>query len=133
VTGDSNGEPVISSNVRFGKAEKYNFTVAAVEWQADHGFGIVPQYVQVYDDAQELVIPNKADVSNPNTAYFYFTTAMAGHAIIATGGLGPQELRPILTITDGVKSIKDKDVINFNLDQFYLSTDSSGNPVVNLK
>jgi hypothetical protein len=98
VTGDSNAEPIVSSNVSFGKSRKYT-KASSKEWIVEHGFGVVPQHVQVYDDAQRLVIPNVADTSNPNVAYFYFTNAMSGHAIISTGGLGGNEVRPLLANT----------------------------------
>lgn len=55
-----------------------------------HNFGQSPILAQVYDNKQELVIPERIDVSNPNTAYFYFGSNLSGQVILSTGGFGPR-------------------------------------------
>jgi hypothetical protein len=59
-----------------------NFTTGAREWQVDHNFGTNDVVFNVYDNRQISIIPGKADVSNPNTAFFYFSTNRIGKAVL---------------------------------------------------
>jgi hypothetical protein len=117
LTGDSSGNPVISLvQDRAGRALSFLKT-SAVEWIVQHNFGVVPVAWQLFSDGQEAFWPDKADVSDPNTAYFYFTNPVAGHALISTGALGQQALGLRVTISDGVTEV-DTDTITFNSAEF---------------
>ena len=91
-SGANRGQPEITFTQPFGKAEA--FTKAGKEWQVNHDFGISPVIAQVMDADDRIVIPDKADVSDPNTAYFYFNEPFTGSVYIASGGLGAASLVP---------------------------------------
>jgi len=76
----------------FGKAEE--FIKVGKEWVIDHNFGITPVLVQVMNEDKQIVIPDLADVSDPNTAYFYFHEVTSGSVYIASGGVGATSLVP---------------------------------------
>lgn len=56
---------------------------SASEWEYNHGFNSNKILWNVYDDLDEAIIPAKVDISDPNTAYFYFAEAEAGSAVLA--------------------------------------------------
>jgi hypothetical protein len=143
------------------------------------------------NDGDVIVIPDKVDVSDPNSAWFYFNEVTSGKAMIATGGSGAAALVPInpfyLAVRTSGQSAEGKVIRNnadlifdknffyvnvnldppggahktaevsfisgsenkvhfsdgtndnisnklsFNGDEFYLSSDLEGKPVVNLE
>lgn len=91
-SGANAGQPEITFTQPFGKAQQ--FSKAGKLWQVDHNFGISPVMVQVMDADDRVVIPDKADVSNPNTAFFYFNSPFTGSVYIASGGVGAASLVP---------------------------------------
>ena len=91
-SGANRGQPEITFTQPFGKAQ--SFSKAGKMWQVDHNFGVSPVMVQVMDADDRVVIPDKADLSDPNTAYFYFNEVFTGSVYIASGGLGAASLVP---------------------------------------
>jgi hypothetical protein len=91
-SGANKGQPEIRFTQPFGRAQ--TFTKAGREWQVGHNFGVKPVLVQVMDADDRVVIPDKADLSDPNTAYFYFNDVFSGSVIIASGGTGAASLVP---------------------------------------
>jgi hypothetical protein len=74
------GGPIVSGA---GLTRKVVFTEAsAVEWQCAHNLGTSFVVWNAYDTGNQAIIPGKVDVSNPNTAFFYFAAARAGFAVI---------------------------------------------------
>jgi hypothetical protein len=102
--GSNQGKPVVNFAFPFGRSKTFEQTGRT--WQVNHNFGVSPVLVQTMTDGDVIVIPDKVDVSNPNTAFFYFHEVTSGKALIATGGTGAVELRPV--------------------DPFYLAVRSSG-------
>ena len=91
-SGTNQGQREVTLTRPFGRAQ--SFTRAGKMWAINHGFGITPVLAQVMDADDRIVIPDKADVSDPNTAYFYFNAPFTGSVYIASGGLGATSLRP---------------------------------------
>ena len=188
-SGSNKGKPVLNFAFPFGRSQTFKKT--AKVWQIDHNYGVTPVLVQVMNDHDVVIIPDKIDVSNPNSAFFYFHEVTSGKVIIATGGTGAAALVPInpfylavrtdgqsadgkvmrdnvdllfdknffyvnvnldlpggahkrasvsfIPGSDSVINFKDgsvthvSDTLNFNSEEFYLSTDLAGKPVVNLE
>lgn len=55
---------------------------SSVEWVAAHSLGTEDLVWSTYDDAREGMLPSRVDISDPNTAYFYFAEAVAGKAVL---------------------------------------------------
>lgn len=91
-SGANQGQPEIRFSQPFGKAQQ--FSKAGKVWQVDHNFGVSPVMVQVMDGDDRVIIPDMVDVSNPNTAWFYFNEVFTGSVYIASGGLGAASLVP---------------------------------------
>jgi hypothetical protein len=127
------GQPVVNLlNKDFGRAKV--FAGSGVEWQINHNFNYNPVMATVYDQGDRIVIPEVADVSDVNTAYFYFSEAFSGRVLIASGGVGAVELtRSGVDATDGTNTYADVSEFNFNEDHFYLSGNADGEPVVNIE
>lgn len=91
-SGANSGQPEIRVSRPFGQAQK--FEKAGKVWRVDHNYGISPLLVQVMDSSDRIIIPEIADVSDPNTAWFYFNSAFSGSVYIASGGVGAASLVP---------------------------------------
>jgi len=85
-SGANAGQPEVIFTQPYGRAQK--FSKAGKEWAVEHEFGTTPVLVQVMDSDDRVVIPDRADVSNPNIAYFYFNSPFTGSVYIASGGVG---------------------------------------------
>lgn len=96
------GEPLVNLANPFGRAK--SFSQSGSTWEVNHGFGISPVLVQVYDDQDRVITPGRADVSDPNVAFFYFDSSISGKAIISSGALGAVELRPADTFYLAIRS-----------------------------
>jgi hypothetical protein len=129
-SGPRAGKPIVNFAFPFGKSK--SFPKSGRVWQVAHNFNTSPVLVQAMNDGDVVVIPDKIDVSDPNNAWFYFNEVTSGNALIATGGTGAVELLPVLSVTDGTNSFNNINDLNFNGDNFYLSSDLAGSPVVNL-
>jgi hypothetical protein len=133
-SGTHKGSPVVNFAHPFGRSRVFTQGSPVSEWSFQHNFNFKPVMTQVYDDldvAIEESFINKIDVSDPNIAYFYFTTPQNGSAIISTGGLGAVELRPadpfylIVRTTDQTPALFQPDAdVRFNKDQFYVDLDT---------
>ena len=91
-SGQNVGQPEITFTQPFGKAQ--TFERQGKMWQIDHAFGTSQILVQVMNEDDQVIIPDKADLSDPNTAYFYFNEVFAGKVLIASGGIGAASLVP---------------------------------------
>lgn len=129
-SGANKGAPEITFTQPFGRAEV--FSKAGKEWTVNHAFDVTPVMAQVMDADDRIVIPDKADVSDPNTAYFYFNAPFTGSVYIASGGLGAATLLPrdpfyMVIRTDeqsreGRKFTPNVDMI-FDATDFYVNVD----------
>jgi len=91
-SGGNQGGVEVKYTFPFGRAQE--FTKVGQEWVVEHNYGISPVLVQVMDTDKRVIIPDKADVSDPNTAYFYFHDVVTGSVYIASGGVGAVSLVP---------------------------------------
>ena len=68
----------------FGEApRKLSFSFpASREWQVNHNLKTTDILYNVYTNRQISIIPEKADMSNPNTAFFYFATLRTGKVVL---------------------------------------------------
>jgi hypothetical protein len=79
---NSVSKPTVSMRDNFPKRFVQSFPIGAQEWQVNHNLGTTDIIFNVWDNRQISIIPDKADASNPNTAFFYFTTFRTGKACI---------------------------------------------------
>ncbi len=56
--------------------------VSSVEWELTHNIGNSDLVWSTFDDAKEALLPSRADVSDPNVAFFYWAEAVAGRAVV---------------------------------------------------
>lgn len=134
--GANSGATLVNTTQSFGRAKEFSLT-SNVEWQVTHNFNYTPVVTAVYDTTDRLIQQseiNLIDVSDPNTAYFYFTSAKAGKAIIFTGSVGVATLRPADPFYLVVKRVSDEGTvfhneakIIFEDGQFYVNVDSNKN------
>lgn len=92
--GAHRGSPLLNLSHQFGRAQEFVQETPSTTWEINHGFGVSPVFVQVMDNGKEVILPHRADVSDPDTAFFYFSQAIAGSVHVATGGVGAAELVP---------------------------------------
>jgi len=116
-SGANQGGIEVGYTFPIGRAEE--FVKSGNEWTVEHNFGVSPVMVQVMDGDKRVVIPDLADVSDPNTAYFYFHASVSGSVYIATGGIGAVSLVPrdpfyLVVRTDGQPS--DRHLMHPNAD-----------------
>jgi hypothetical protein len=52
------------------------------EWIFNHSLNKSDIQWSTYTDQQEALIPSKVDISDPDTTYFYFSSATAGRAVL---------------------------------------------------
>ena len=124
------GQPEIRFTQPFGRAQVFEKTGRV--WQVNHDFNVTPLIAQVMDEDDIIVIPDKADLSDPNTAWFYFDAVFAGKVYIASGGLGAHELLPrdpfyLVVRTENVPAaghlLKPNAELIFDSEFFYVSVD----------
>ncbi len=87
LTSDASGKAFVS--LVAGAASTVSGTFAsATEWEFNHSMNTDEVVWSTYDDGEEAFIPQRVDVSDPNTAYFYMAEATAGHAVLVGGEAG---------------------------------------------
>jgi len=132
LTSDSNSKPIVNMAFPFGRSQTFSRT--GREWQIQHNYGVTPVLVQVMNDGDRVIIPDQADVSDPNIAYFYFHEVVSGKALIATGGTGAVELLPKDPFYLAVRAndqgaagriLRPNADLIFDSDWFYVNTDDS--------
>jgi len=107
LSGGNAGGVEVRYTAPFGRAQEF-FKVGK-ERAVEHNYGISPVLVQVMDGDKRVLIPDLADVSDPNIAYFYFNEVTTGSVYIASGGVGATSLVPrdpfyLVVRTDGQSS-----------------------------
>jgi hypothetical protein len=84
LTSDGSDKPVVSLISATVGTQSQTFN--AVEWIFTHNLNNSDLVWAAYDDADEALIPEKVDVSDPNVTYFYFAESTQGKAVIIAGG-----------------------------------------------
>ena len=69
-----------------GGAITYHQTASAVTWSVPHSLNTYTPIVQVYDEAYNQLIPASVSGSSLTTVQITFSTAIAGYAVLSTGG-----------------------------------------------
>jgi len=136
LTNDSQGKPIVNlgttlpnpgDNIVSGtRVESFP---SSVEWIFNHNLNVTPLLWDTFNTINESFIPDKVDVSDPNTAYFYFTNAIAGTAILSTGRSNGQVK---FSTTNNSENQFTSDALIFNRKDFYLTSNSQSKPVLNL-
>jgi hypothetical protein len=76
---------------------------SSVEWEIGHNLSTAGVIWSAFDDAKEALIPLKVDISDTDTAFFYFSEAVAGTAAIAAAGAGSAPQKVSITFTSSVE------------------------------
>lgn len=135
ISPSSQGKPVVSLNQSQTSSGSGNTTIvsgvqsqqfpSSTEWIFPHNLNSRPLLWSTYNNNFEAFIPDKLDVSNINTAYFYFSEAVAGTAIVSSG-------RTSVDLTGGfygmsiinnprTESFKNVNLLSFDSTDFYLN------------
>jgi hypothetical protein len=122
------GTASVSAAGSVGGFEKTDFT-NEVEVQVDHNFNAEGLHWNAFNDSSEAIIPDRVDISDPNTAYFYFDSATSGFTIVSSGFSGQAGLASV-AVTGGTKSVSTVKNLKFNREYFYITEDANGNPIV---
>jgi hypothetical protein len=95
----------------------------STEWQFNHNLESSILLWNIYDAADQAIIPDKVDISNPNTAFFYFTTAVAGTAVISRGSTTLPDKFYGITVkhSDDSATFKGINTIAVEVENFYLT------------
>jgi hypothetical protein len=134
LTPDSAGNPIVALREPFtgdniGSGAIVKEFINEVEVKVTHNFLRKPLYWAIFDDADEAFIPEKVDVSDLNCAYFYMTTPTTGTAMLMTGA-NAGSVQVSTTNNPVTQFIREN--LKLNRDDFYLSSSSLGDPIVNL-
>jgi hypothetical protein len=99
------------------------------EWQFQHNLDSVPILWDTFRSNNISIVPAKVDVGDPNIAYFYFASPVAGKAMAVAG----QARGTGINFTDGTNIYYNKLQLDVSGHDFYLSRDLQGHPVLNLQ
>ena len=75
-----------SEAIGFGQKHRHTQSSANVTWTITHNFGFQYPNVNVYDSSDKLVIPTEVTATSSNVLTVTFDSAVAGTAILSTGG-----------------------------------------------
>jgi hypothetical protein len=70
-----------------GSNAQLNQTAAATTWSFYHNLNTTYPVFTIFDENNDVIIPQRINVENANTASIYFTTARTGTAVAANCGL----------------------------------------------
>lgn len=66
-------------------AYTHNQSAAAATWTVNHGMNTTSVQVQIFNAANQVVIPDEIETLNPDEVQITFNTAIQGRAIVLTG------------------------------------------------
>lgn len=81
----ANSLPVWVPMTREITAYTHNQSIASATWTINHGLNTTSVQVQVFDDAQRVVIPDEIEVLTPDTVQVSLSTLAIGKAVVLTG------------------------------------------------
>ena len=135
---DSQGKPIINLAQNPTTSSSGDTSVVAgvqsqdfsssVEWQFQHNLNSRPLLWGIYDTGFSAILPDKLDISNPNTAYFYFVEPTAGTAIVSSGRVSAD-----INVRDNYDSFSNVRTVTFHSDDFYVTQNSANEAIVNSK
>lgn len=78
----NNNEVMINLAVRPIQRYTHRESVGSREWIVNHSLNNTDVVFSTYDRRNKYLLPSSVDVSNPNTAFFYFFSVATGKAVI---------------------------------------------------
>jgi hypothetical protein len=127
ISNESGWAHVSVGGISTGQADRFLYTQATEEttWTINHGLNYKYVNVNVYDDNDEMLLPETVTATNANTTTLVFAIPTAGNAIISKGGArttsaftefgnGVYGLSGSLNLTGSIVASGDIDAQNFN-------------------
>ncbi len=118
----------------------YTESPSGIEWIVNHALGSSILLWSVFDDANEYIIPEKVDTSDPDTAYFYFNESVTGSVILSSGspvsgGGGGGFYGITIKHSDDSESFSGINVVGYNPANFYIhqNPDNTDEAYVNFR
>jgi len=102
-----------------------------VEWIVEHNLHTPHLIVQTFNNDDRVIQFDEADTSDPDIAYFYFVTPQAGKAVLFGSGFVNRTIQ--ISESDGTPPDFNTSHLTFDSEFFYLTSDSSGNPLVSFR
>jgi hypothetical protein len=127
ISNESGWAHVSVGGISTGQADRFLYTQATDEttWTINHGLNYKYVNVNVYDDNDEMLLPQTVTATNANTTTLVFAIPTSGNAIISKGGArttsaftefgnGVYGLSGSLNLTGSIVVSGDVDAENFN-------------------
>jgi hypothetical protein len=127
ISNESGWAHVSVGGISTGQADRFLYTQATEEttWTINHGLNYKYVNVNVYDDNDEMLLPQTVTATNANTTTLVFAIPTSGNAIISKGGArttsafiefgnGVYGLSGSLNLTGSIVASGDVDAQNFN-------------------
>ena len=116
----------------------YSAPASGIEWEVNHKLNFKPLLWSCFDDGDHFIIPEKVDVSDLNTAYFYFNESITGEVILSAGsgrsfyGINVKQVDETL---GDIVSHSGVDTLGFNSRNFYITRNppNTDESLVNLR
>jgi hypothetical protein len=127
ISNESGWAHVSVGGISTGQADRFLYTQATEEttWTINHGLNYKYVNVNVYDDNDEMLLPQTVTATNANTTTLVFAIPTSGNAILSKGGArttsafiefgnGVYGLSGSLNVTGSIVASGDIDAQNFN-------------------
>lgn len=127
ISNESGWAHVSVGGISTGQADRFLYTQAttASTWTINHGLNYKYVNVNVYDNNDEMLLPQSVTATNANTTTLVFAIPTSGNAIISKGGArttsaftefgnGVYGLSGSLNVTGSIVASGDVDAQNFN-------------------
>jgi hypothetical protein len=127
ISNESGWAHVSVGGISTGQADRFLYTQATEEttWTINHGLNYKYVNVNVYDDNDEMLLPETVTATNANTTTLVFAIPTSGNAILSKGGArttsafiefgnGVYGLSGSLNVTGSIVASGDVDAQNFN-------------------
>jgi len=127
ISNESGWAHISVGGISTGQADRFLYTQATEEttWTINHGLNYKYVNVNVYDDNDEMLLPQTVTATNANTTTLVFAIPTSGNAIISKGGArttsaftefgnGVYGLSGSLNVTGSIVVSGDVDAQNFN-------------------
>jgi len=127
ISNESGWAHVSVGGISTGQADRFLYTqpTTATTWTINHGLNYKYVNVNVYDNNDEMLLPQSVTATNANTITLVFAIPTSGNAIISKGGArttsafiefgnGVYGLSGSLNVTGSIVASGDVDAQNFN-------------------
>lgn len=96
-----------------GSNAQLNQTTLATTWSFQHGLNTTYPVFTIYDENNDVIIPQRINVLNANTASIYFSTPRTGVAVAANCGLSGSMMIESSSFSANSKLFEGRDVSSF--------------------